>query len=57
MVQLGEELRFALEAGEALLVLGERRRQDLDRHFALELVSVARYTSPMPPSPSLAVIS
>ena len=37
MVQLGEELRLALEAGQALLVLGERGGEDLDRHLALEL--------------------
>ena len=36
VVELGEELRFALEARQALLVLGERRRQDLDRHLALQ---------------------
>ena len=36
VVELREELRFALEAGEALLVRGERGRQDLDRHLALE---------------------
>jgi hypothetical protein len=31
VVQAGEELRLALEAGEALRVRDERRRQDLDR--------------------------
>ena len=37
VVELREELRFALEAREALLVGSERRRQHLDRHLALEL--------------------
>ena len=37
MVELGEELRLALEAREALPVLGEGRGQDLDRDVALEL--------------------
>ena len=36
-MKLGEKLRFALESRETLLVLGERCRQDLDRHLALEL--------------------
>ena len=37
MMQLGEQLRFALEAGEALRVGGEGDREDLDRHLAPEL--------------------
>ena len=37
MVELGEELRFALESRQALLVLGERCGQDLDRDLAPEL--------------------
>ena len=37
MVELREQLRFALEARQALLVRGERRRQDLDRDVAPEL--------------------
>ena len=36
MMELGEELRFTLEPRQALPVFGERRRQDLDRHLALE---------------------
>ena len=36
VIELGEELRFALEARQALLVLGEGGRQDLDRHLALQ---------------------
>ncbi len=43
VVELREELRLALESRQALLVLGEGRRQDLDRHLALQAcVSVAR---------------
>ena len=37
MVELGQELRLALEAREALRVRGEGRGQDLDRDLALEL--------------------
>ena len=37
VLQLGEELRLALEAGEALGVGGERLGQDLDRDLALQL--------------------
>ena len=36
MVELRQNLRFALEAGQALLVLDERRRQHLDRDVALQ---------------------
>ena len=37
VMKLREELRLALEAGEALLVLGEGRGQHLDRDLALQL--------------------
>ena len=37
MVKLRQELRFALESRQAFAVLGERRRQHLDRDFTLEL--------------------
>ena len=36
MVELGEELGFALEPRQALLVRGEFGRQDLDRDLAVE---------------------
>ncbi len=36
VVQRGEQLRFALEAGEPLGTLREHGRQDLDRHLAIE---------------------
>ena len=36
MVQRRQHLGFALEARQALGIGGERRRQDLDRHLALE---------------------
>ena len=36
VVELREELRLALESRQALLVLGERRGQDLDRDLALQ---------------------
>ena len=45
-------MRFALEAREAVGIVRERLGQHLDRDVAIELVSRARYTSPMPPAPS-----
>ena len=58
VLELGEELRLALEAREALGVGGERLGQDLDRDLALQLrVGRAVDDSPIPPSPSGAVIS
>ncbi len=36
VVQLREQLRFALESGETLLVRSEGCGQNLDRHLALE---------------------
>ncbi len=36
MLELREDLRFALEARQALLILRESRWQDLDRDFALQ---------------------
>ena len=36
VVELGEELRFALEPRQAFLVGSEIGRQDLDRDFALQ---------------------
>ena len=58
VVERSEHLGFAFEAGEAFGVAGERVRENLDGHLAPERgVSCARYTSPMPPAPSLPVIS
>ena len=37
VIQRGQELGLALEAREAVLVGGQRRRQRLDRDFAAEL--------------------
>ncbi|MBK6407866.1 MAG: hypothetical protein IPF66_24335 [Holophagales bacterium] len=37
VLQLGENLRLALEAGEAVRVRRERLREDLDRDLALQL--------------------
>ena len=36
MMELGEELRFALEPRQALFVLGEFSRKDFDRDLALQ---------------------
>ncbi len=42
MMELGEELRFALESRQTLLVLDKGGGEHLDRHLAPDLVSVAR---------------
>jgi hypothetical protein len=36
MVERGEQLRLALEAGQPVGVRGDDLRQDLDRHLAVE---------------------
>ena len=51
MIERCEQLGFALEAGQALDVLSERRGQHLDRHVAIEPDVRARCTSPIPPAP------
>ena len=50
--QRREQLRLALEAGEAIRVGGEGRGKDLSATSRPSLVSVARQTSPIPPAPS-----
>ena len=57
MIQRGEDFGFAMEPCEPIVVSGERWRQDLDGDLRFSFVSVARYTSPMPPTPISAVIS
>ena len=37
MIQRGEDLRFALEAGEAIGIAGEGIRQNLERDVAIQL--------------------
>jgi hypothetical protein len=51
MVQRGQHFGLALELSEAVGILRDRFRQDLVATARFRLVSVARYTSPMPPSP------
>ena len=51
VVERGEDLRFSLEAGEAIGIIRERGRQNLDCDVAIQLGVRARYTSPMPPAP------
>lgn len=51
MVQGGEKLRLALEAGEPLRIGGEAIRQDLDGHLTLEGGVERLQTTPVPPSP------
>ena len=52
MVEGGQKLSLSLEAGQTVTILGELSRQNLDGDFRFRVVSSARYTSPMPPSPS-----
>ena len=51
VIERREDLRLSREARHAVGVGSQRGREDLDGHFTSELVSVALYTSPMPPSP------
>ena len=37
MVERGEHLGFTLEPGQSIWIVGERLRQDLQRHVAVEL--------------------
>ena len=57
MVQCGEGFRFTVEPRQALGVGRNRRGQDLDGDLPRRFVSVARYTSPIPPTPIWAVTS
>src|SRR5437660_11005856 len=51
VVERGQHLGFALEPGRAAGLAAKGFRQEPQRHIALQLVSVARYTSPLPPAP------
>ena len=57
MIERGQHLGLALESRQPIRVGRDRRRQHLDRDARFRLVSVARYTSPMPPTPIWAVTS
>ena len=52
MIQRGENFGFALEAADAVRIEGSFAWQDLDGNITLSFVSCARYTSPIPPTPS-----
>ena len=57
MIQRRERLRFALKPREAIGIRREGVGRILIATWRSSLVSVARYTCPMPPSPICAVIS
>jgi hypothetical protein len=58
MIQRSENLSLALETCQPRWIRGEPLDQSLDRVLPLQVrVSVARYTSPMPPTPIGAAIS
>ena len=48
MIQRGEDLRFTLEAGEAVRVMRKRLGQDLDRNVAIQfgIASAIHLTHP-----------
>ena len=52
MIQRRENLRFSPEANEAFGIVCEAGRQGLQGDVAPSLVSLARWTSPMPRRPS-----
>ena len=57
MVERRQHVRFALETREAIGVVHERIRQDLDGHIAAEPRIARGYTSPIPPAPMSATTS
>ena len=57
MIQRGEDFGFALKPRQPLGISGERGRRTLIATSRFSFVSLARYTSPMPPTPIWAVIS
>jgi hypothetical protein len=57
MIQRREHFRFTLEPRQPIGFTRQRVGKDLDRDGRFRLVSVARYTSPMPPTPMNAEIS
>jgi hypothetical protein len=57
MIQRGERLRFAVEAREAFGVAAIASGSTLIATCRARFVSVARYTSPIPPAPIWAAIS
>ena len=57
VLQGGQDLSFSQEPSQQIPVARERIGQQLEGDVALELRVPARYTSPMPPAPTLARIS
>ncbi len=57
MIERGEDFGFALKAREPVGIGRERAGRILMATWRFSLVSVARYTSPMPPAPSGATMS
>jgi hypothetical protein len=57
LIQRREDFRFPLQPREAVAVGGKRVREHFDGNVRFRLVSVARYTSPIPPAPMRAAIS
>ena len=57
LVQRAEDLGFTLEAREPIGIVSERLGQRLDGDVPSSFVSRARYTCPIPPSPTLAITS
>jgi hypothetical protein len=51
-----DRVGLALEALPALGIRGGRGREDLEATSRASFVSVARYTSPMPPAPIFSTI-
>ena len=57
VVQRGENFCLTLEAGEPICIASHRSGSTLTATVRFRLVSVARYTSPMPPTPRGETIS
>ena len=57
MIHRARRSRLLLETAESLGIAAKVGRQHFDRHLAAKRLSVARYTSPMPPAPIRATTS
>jgi hypothetical protein len=56
VIERSQHLRFALETGQAVRVVGEGGRKGLDGHLAPQLRIRRPPDLAMPPSPSFAVM-
>ena len=56
MIQRGCGLGFELKAGQRVRIVGNLLRQELEGDEAMQAVSSALYTTPIPPPPSFSIM-